>query len=314
MRKLTLKLLLLGSLAASAQTLPLTPAERELLPLLPPGGYEVIEKPGSWFVPSGTDSLDPAVRQALAQSRLSGDESPSLVNGTRVRLVKAAEFEAAPLTYSAAFVEVLDGKFARKKGWVVVATMQNARAGQAATAYGSKHLQAVAGEASAPPGRAPRATNPLHTAVDAAQLKAQIKPEWLNQPNSRGRTPLMEAALRGKVENVSLLLAAGATVDALDDEGRTALYIAAAESKYEAVRVLLANGADLKVVAADGYTPLMAAARRGNLETVEYMLTAGAEVNARDPQGRTPLGLARGSKVGNWRGVERALEAAGGKE
>jgi len=161
-----------------------------------------------------------------------------------------------------------------------------------------------------------RVTTPLHTAAasgDAAQLTAQLKPEWINAQNSRGRTPLIEAAIRGKAESVTLLLDAGATVDAVDDEGRTALYSAAAASRYAVVRVLLANGANVKAVANDGYTPLMAAARCGNLESVDYLIAAGADVNARDPHGRTPLELVRGSKVGNWRGVERALEAAGGK-
>lgn len=44
-----------------------------------------------------------------------------------------------------------------------------------------------------------------------------------NNRNKKGQTPLMEAALWGRAENVGILLAAGADKDMKDREGRRAI-------------------------------------------------------------------------------------------
>jgi ankyrin repeat protein len=48
----------------------------------------------------------------------------------------------------------------------------------------------------------------------------------VNARNSAGQTPLMEAVRAGKVENVNLLVAAGAVVDAVGSNGKKPLRLA----------------------------------------------------------------------------------------
>ena len=64
--------------------------------------------------------------------------------------------------------------------------------------------------------------------------------------------PINQAASGGHVEVIRLLLAAGAKVDAPEDEGQTALMIAARAGNKEVVRLLLDAGADRSYRAGPG--------------------------------------------------------------
>ena len=146
-----------------------------------------------------------------------------------------------------------------------------------------------------------------------------------------GDTPLMTAALFGRVNLAKRLLAVGADVNARNDSQWTALKIAVLHRQKEIIKVLLDAGADTKVkdekdnsllidaamlgdmdlvnyLAAtgintdarnkDGWTALVYAACRTNAEMLRALIAAGSDVNQRDRQGKTPLmwAAASGSK------------------
>jgi ankyrin repeat protein len=79
---------------------------------------------------------------------------------------------------------------------------------------------------------------------NVAALKAVVAkdPEQVNQPDSHGRTPLMRAAREGKGEMMQVLIAAGANVNAIDDQGNTAYTSAAMGESEEAMKVLEDTG------------------------------------------------------------------------
>jgi len=75
-------------------------------------------------------------------------------------------------------------------------------------------------------------------------------PAWTRDFNSE----LIEAAENGQTEKVKSLLAAGADVNAKDNDGMTALITAANEGHWETVRGLLDAGADANAEEEDGNT------------------------------------------------------------
>lgn len=99
----------------------------------------------------------------------------------------------------------------------------------------------------------------------------------------------------GKPEAVRALLKAGVRVDLRDAKGRTALHLTTGVwyPKAAAVTLLLAAGADVNAKSPTGSTPLLEALRRRQLEIVRLLLAAGAKVDVRDGNGDTPLALAR---------------------
>ena len=120
---------------------------------------------------------------------------------------------------------------------------------------------------------------------------------WLNaggDPNALGTRPntlLSEAARRGYVDMMDLLISRGADVDATNAEGRTALnsllnYFTVHTSLL-ALRLLLSNGADVNLAIPQsaelcaGKSPLMYAACAGGPGVVEVLLRAGADIEHR---------------------------------
>lgn len=126
-------------------------------------------------------------------------------------------------------------------------------------------------------------------------------------------TPLLLATLHGggvtgggsgteMTAVVTVLLEAGADVNARGDVRNTALHHAAAGKRVEtarnrydhietpaAVAALLAAGADIHARDLNGNSPLHRAASAEGRETVAMLLEAGADVHARDSEGDTPL-------------------------
>ena len=117
---------------------------------------------------------------------------------------------------------------------------------------------------------------------------------------------LIEAGKKGETRNIEGLLAAGAEVDAKDEQGVTALMHASAEGHTQSVEALLDAGADVNAQADDGLTALMVVAR-GNTEIARALLDAGADVDARTQRGVTPLMVA--VATGNTEIVRALLDA-----
>ncbi len=120
----------------------------------------------------------------------------------------------------------------------------------------------------------------------------------VNAPGAGGRTPLMEAVDERRdssdheqAEVVGLLLAAGASVSARDDNGWTALHHGT-RAGPAAITALLAAGADVDAKAIDASTPLHCAVEYGNSGAVATLLDYGATPLGQNRWGVTPLQVA----------------------
>jgi ankyrin repeat protein len=155
-----------------------------------------------------------------------------------------------------------------------------------------------------------------------------VQAMWHRMLNSA----FMDAALRGDVEVVRLLLDRGADVNVRYSNlrtphvpmvcggcvhvdwmhGGTALMYAAVHARTPLVRLLLDRGADVGAKNASGRTALMfAGAGGGGLlapRVIVALLSAGADVRAADEDVLTPRGWAQGML--NARDVVRLLEGA----
>lgn len=167
-------------------------------------------------------------------------------------------------------------------------------------------------ELGADPNRASKVCSPLELAVDrnrpelaALLLKAGANPHWGDA--HFGVTSLIEAAGKGLLTCVRVLVEGGADVNRTDSLGRTPLLVAAAgglirhletaeevsqyfdaanrvgtclitdENAKEIVEFLLAAGADVHARDQHGDTALTKAARKGRNEICRLLLEAGAE-------------------------------------
>ncbi|KAH0562659.1 hypothetical protein GP486_002665 [Trichoglossum hirsutum] len=107
------------------------------------------------------------------------------------------------------------------------------------------------------------------------------------QPGVEGNA-LHAAAAVGHVDIISLLLKAGAAVNAKGPRGITALQTAAMEGHSSAVRLLIDRGAPVDAPSGSHGTALVAAASRGHLKVVRILIKSGADVNAQGgPYGNT---------------------------
>jgi quinoprotein dehydrogenase-associated probable ABC transporter substrate-binding protein len=114
-----------------------------------------------------------------------------------------------------------------------------------------------------------------------------------NLTDHSGWTPLMWATWGDDPALVSMLLAHGAKIDSTDNDGLTPIGIAAQNGKVKASTVLLNAGADVNApVAKGGYTPLMLASISGSSELAASLIEHGAKVNAANPGGVTALMIA----------------------
>lgn len=120
-----------------------------------------------------------------------------------------------------------------------------------------------------------------------------------------GTTALIHASFSGRLELVKALLAAGANPNARNNQGRTALINACQKKRLQVVRALLAAGAYADV-RFNGEPALIIASGEGHLKIVRALLAAGAEVDARDSHGSTAL--IRSSRYGADGNVEVVRE------
>jgi len=128
--------------------------------------------------------------------------------------------------------------------------------------------------------------------ADAAETVRRLLADG-NPPEDAGEdgiTPLMWAARYGAVQAMTLLLDAGADVNARDDRNRwTPLLHAIHKQRPRAVRLLLERGADANAATPGGVTPLLMAADDPDPSMVKALLEYGANPRAEGPGGTTPL-------------------------
>lgn len=123
----------------------------------------------------------------------------------------------------------------------------------------------------------------LWTALGAAAVFASAAPD----------APLADAAMRGDVEQVRSLLKSGAEVNAAQGDGMTALHWAAELGSVPMAEMLIAAGASLEALTRlGGYTPLHLAAEAGRAPVAGKLLAAGANARAATTTGVTALHLA----------------------
>jgi Ankyrin repeats (many copies)/Ankyrin repeats (3 copies) len=109
-----------------------------------------------------------------------------------------------------------------------------------------------------------------------------------------GFTPLMIAARRGHVVTMTVLIDAGADVNANDRavNGWTPIMHALHKQQRAAVRLLLDRGADANRASPHGQTALMMAALDNDAEIVGWLLDRGADPSARTETGGSALDVA----------------------
>ena len=120
-------------------------------------------------------------------------------------------------------------------------------------------------------------------------------PKSINGKGAGGWTPIMLAALYGRAEDISRLLAQGADPNAQNDGGGTALMYAVEDA--DKTRLLLEAGADVNARSGEGRTPLLiAVGRTGSTAVVKLLLDKGASTSVRLADGRGALQLAVGAR------------------
>jgi ankyrin repeat protein len=116
----------------------------------------------------------------------------------------------------------------------------------------------------------------------------------VNVQDLRGDTPLMVASMLNRSEWVAALLSKGAD---LNHSGKwTALHYAAASGGVKAMSMLIEAGADLNAFSPNGTTPLMMAAREGKTDAVRLLLSHGVDPNVVNQSGYNAAGYATRAK------------------
>jgi ankyrin repeat protein len=100
---------------------------------------------------------------------------------------------------------------------------------------------------------------------------------------------LIEATARNDIETARRLIAAGADVNAQDENRDSAFLLAGAEGRLEILKLTLAAGADLRSTNRYGGTALIPACHHGHVETVRELLKTAIDVDHVNRLGWTAL-------------------------
>jgi ankyrin repeat protein len=119
-------------------------------------------------------------------------------------------------------------------------------------------------------------------------------PALLNAYNSDGFFPLGLAAFFGHPETVQLLVERGADLAqvARNPMKIQPLHAATASRNAAVVKILVAAGAPVDAAQQEGWTPLHAAAQHGDLEMARALLARGADPKRANDKGLSPIGIA----------------------
>ncbi|KAL2054392.1 hypothetical protein ABVK25_005140 [Lepraria finkii] len=103
-----------------------------------------------------------------------------------------------------------------------------------------------------------------------------------NIAHPRSAHPVRQAASKGNVEAVQLLLEAGACINSTSEDKRTALQAATGTRNIDLIKTLIGAGADVNAPAGPerGRTALQQAVEHGDIEISRFLLAHDADVNA----------------------------------
>lgn len=108
--------------------------------------------------------------------------------------------------------------------------------------------------------------------------------------NTRGYTPLHQAAWKGHIDVVQyLVLQKGARLDSTDNWKQTPLVISVRDYKHDVMRFLIDQGADVSAKTKRGKTALLRAIEYGNKIAIDCLLEKGADINVKDNEGKNAL-------------------------
>lgn len=107
-----------------------------------------------------------------------------------------------------------------------------------------------------------------------------------------GRTALIKAAQNGQIDQISILLEAGAETNVEDKNGQTPLFFAVMSEESSCVKMLLEHGAHVNHHDHDKWTALHLAAKFDLVEIAEILLNAGAGLHSLDIDDMSPLMVA----------------------
>ncbi|MEO3713406.1 ankyrin repeat domain-containing protein [Roseateles flavus] len=138
---------------------------------------------------------------------------------------------------------------------------------------------------------------PLHKAImeeseRVVKLLLDHPQTDVNALNQAGETPVMLAALRGRLPWVQALVQRGALIN---EAGFTALHYACSGPDNGVSAWLVTQGAELDARSPNGSTPLMMAAGYGSPDSVDILLQAGADARLVNDKGLSALDFARQS-------------------
>lgn len=116
-----------------------------------------------------------------------------------------------------------------------------------------------------------------------------------SEPDSEGAIPFTYAAQKESADFIKLLLAEENSLEHINHEdhyGATPLYYAVVNNRVDNVNVLLAAGADPNIPLTDNTTPLLVAVSHGRIDIVLSLLEAGADPTIANDKNVTPIKLA----------------------
>ena len=118
-------------------------------------------------------------------------------------------------------------------------------------------------------------------------LKKGVDP---NYKTGDSTWPIVNASWSGNAKIVSLLLAAGANVNAQNDHGLSGLHWAAEKGYADVARVLIDAKIDIHLVTKkNGNTALITATLSGQYEIVEILIKAGSDINYKNYYGNSAI-------------------------